>query len=122
MSRLNSMMFFAFASCVRQQSDSNNDLRAGRLKRFLIDGKPYACSEEEFHHLLRAWRMLAREHPEALFIEEAASFNDPDDERIGWHDFLNHLQLPELEIANLFKRLLDSTTAHHNLDGRSDKV
>jgi hypothetical protein len=92
------MMYFLHGACVRQQSDANNHLRVGRFKRFLVDRKPYACTEEEFHHLLRACRALAREHPEAIFIEDAVSFDDPDDKRIGWHDFLRELQLPELEL------------------------
>jgi hypothetical protein len=109
MDKMLSMMFDLYGVCVRQESDCTNHFVVGQFKRFLIGKKPYACSQEKFHHLMRAWRALARELPEALFIEDAASFDDPNEKRIGWRDFLNNLQLPALELSNLFQRLLSCT-------------
>jgi hypothetical protein len=112
MDTLMSMMLDLYGVCIRQESDFTNDFKIRQFKRFLVANKRYICTEEEFHHLLRAFRALAREHPEALFIEEAVSFNDPDDKRIGWHNFLDKLHWPTSKLTPLFERLLSATEAH----------
>jgi hypothetical protein len=109
MDKLMSMMFDLYGVCIRQESDCTNYFKIRQFKRFLIGDGRYACSEVEFHRLLDAFRALAREQPEVLFIEEGVSFSDPDDKKIGWHDFLRKLYLPDSELAVLFRRALAST-------------